>query len=216
MKFLIPATMTLITLATTVPASAQFSNWQITIGRPPISAGLSHTSRLISTPLPQCTTAPRQPVVSFRPDLSRDFRLDRPDLLLLDRLADQLELAARHLHEDAIRLGQDYVHSPRLSFYVSRLDRLNGHLHDMIHRATDRGFLSEYEARYVSRDVQEIRLLATRLDAELLRQRRNGAQPCHFAAIDHMRDVLSLEIFAAIREMEHQLSPRRASFRSGF
>ncbi|MEM0925893.1 MAG: hypothetical protein AAGJ83_07635 [Planctomycetota bacterium] len=91
---------------------------------------------------------------------------------------------------------------------MRRLDRLNAHLHDAIHQATDRGFLSAYETQYIARDLEDIAVLATRLNAELVNQRRS-ARKCDYLALDHMREVLAIEILPALREMDTLLQPRR-------
>ncbi|MEO1614630.1 MAG: hypothetical protein AAFV88_02195 [Planctomycetota bacterium] len=217
-KLLFGTAAVLATCITSLPASAQFSSWQITFGRPPVQRSVIQDRRVVATPLGgQCATDTRRPVVSFRPDLSHPrYEVRRPDVRLLDELADQLALAARHLHEDAHRLGNDYVHSARIEFYTSRFDRLNEHLHEMLHRAADRGHLSSFEMRYVARDVQDVRSLATRLDDELAQQKLHGARPCDFTSLDHMREVLALEVFPVIRQMELQLDTRRSRFGTGY
>lgn len=129
----------------------------------------------------------------------------RVDLNRLDRYADGLAQAARHLHEDAHRLRQDYIHSRSIEAYVDRLDRLNEHLHELLHDARGRGHISDSQLRHVAGDVQDIGRLANRLDAELEHQRHDGARPCDYHALDHMRRVIATEIYPLLGRMEHEL-----------
>ena len=146
---------------------------------------------------------------SYRPDLHSDhFVAHRPDVDKLDQYADQLAAAAKHLHEDAHQLGQDYEHSQSIEAYVQRLDRLNEHMHEILHRAAERRHLSNYEIRHVAMDVLNVRGLATRLDAELEHQRIDGARTQDFVSLDHMRQILAGEVFQLVRRMEYELDYR--------
>ena len=52
-----------------------------------------------------------------------------PDIIRLDADSDRLAAIARHLHEDAHGLSQDYEHSESIEDYVDQIDRLQQHLH---------------------------------------------------------------------------------------
>ncbi|KAA5542283.1 hypothetical protein FYK55_15910 [Roseiconus nitratireducens] len=143
---------------------------------------------------------------SYRP--STDFHQHRGhgiDLRQLDRYSDQLAEVARHLHEDAHRLSPDYEHSQGIEAYVDRLDRLNAHMHDILHHAAGVGHLSSGEIRHLREDVNEVRRLAIRLDGELEHQRYDGARTQDFHALQHMRVIIAQEMFPLIRRMEYAL-----------
>ena len=131
--------------------------------------------------------------------------IHRPDVIKLDRYADQLEQVAKHLHADVLRLGKECPYSAAIDEYVCRLDQLNEHLHDLLHRSADRGHLSTSYIRYVSNDIRTIRKLGTRLDVYLEHCRYETARPEDVGAIDHMRQIISNELFVLIRRMEHEL-----------
>lgn len=164
--------------------------------------GGSHYDRLAR---PSCPTDQR--VRSYRPVAP----IQQTDVRKLDRLADQLAEAAKHLHEDAHQLRQDYEHSVAIEAYVDRLDRLNEHMHRILHVAARRGYLTGGEMRHISGDVQQVRSLAIRLDKELEHQRFDGARPCDFRALDHMRQVIAVEVFPRVRAMEYELNFRNTS-----
>ncbi len=162
-------------------------------------------------PISDCPSARRglDRYQTYRPDWHDDHYIShRPDVNKLDRWADQLAEAAKHLHEDAHELGQDYEHSRGIEAYVARLDRLNEHMHEILHRAADRHHLSSSELRHVAKDVQEVRRLAIRLDGELEHQRYDGARTHDFHALDHMRQIIAREIFPLVRSMEYEMDYR--------
>lgn len=161
-----------------------------------------------------CPSAQRYatPYQSYRPDLhQRQFVSHRADVVKLDQWADKLAEAAKHLHEDAHELGQDYEHSQGIEAYVTKLDHLNEHMHEILHRAVDRRHLSMSEIRHVSGDVSQVRRLAILLDRELEHQRYDGARTQDFQALDHMRQILAAEVFPLVRNMEFELDFRSTS-----
>ena len=185
--FAIPAAFLAVVLIATT-CSAQFQVY-------PITGGYGPGSSCPSLP------GPDQRYGSYRPDIHpQRFVSYRPDVVQLDQWADGLAQAARHLHEDAHQLGQDYEHSRSIEAYVSRLDRLNEHMHGILHRAAGRRHLSTSEIRHVAGDVLDVRRLAIRLDRELAHQRIDGARTQDFHALDHMRQI--------IRNMEYELDYR--------
>ena len=182
----LPATLAIALVAST--ASAQY--------------GGSHYDRLAR---PDCPSAQQRVDRSYRPVAPVH---QTTDVRKLDRLADQLIEAAKHLHEDAHQLGQDYEHSATIEATVDRLDRLNKHMHNILHLATRRGYLTSGEMRHISGDVQQIRSLAIRLDKELEHQRFDGARPHDYQSLDHMRQVIASEVFTRVRSMEYELNFR--------
>lgn len=196
--FAIPATFFAIAVFAAV-SSAQYPVY-------PIGGGFDRIS--------DCPSARRTSdrYGSYRPDLYDDhYVAHRPDVYKLDRWADKLAEAAKHLHEDAHELGQDYEHSAGIEAYVARLDRLNEHMHEILHYAAERHYLSNSSLRHVANDVQQVRQLAIRLDGELQHQRYDGARTRDFHALDHMRQIIAREIIPLVRSMEYEMDYRSLS-----
>ncbi|MCA9137652.1 MAG: hypothetical protein KDB00_12865 [Planctomycetales bacterium] len=146
---------------------------------------------------------------SYRPSLHHGHSVSHhADVIKLDDWADKLAESAKHLHEDAHQLGQDYEHSEGIEASVAKLDRLNEHMHEILHHAADRQYLSASEIRHVSNDVAQVRRLAVVLDRELEHQRFDGARTQDFHALDHMRQILAGEVFPLVRNMEFELDFR--------
>ncbi len=128
-----------------------------------------------------------------------------PDVVQLDAYADQLAKVARHLHEDAHQLSQDYEHSESIERYVDNVDRLQQHLHEILHGAVESGYQSSSLFVHAKNDVRQVRSLMGRLYRELEHQGYDGARTQDFHAIAHMRQVIVQEAYPLIRQMETEL-----------
>lgn len=132
----------------------------------------------------------------------------QPNVIRLDQWADKLAESAKHLHEDAHQLGQDYEHSQSIEVTIDRLDRLNKHMHDLLHHAAERHYLASSEIQHVVKDLRDVRQLAVQLDRDLRHQRYDGARPHDYHALNHMRQILSREVFPLVRRMQYELGDR--------
>ncbi len=124
------------------------------------------------------------------------------NLALLDTYADQLAVVARHLHEDAHRLSQDYEHSAAIESFVDQVDRLQTHLHELLHDAAAHGHQTSTIIQHTKSDVQQARNLFVGLYQELAHQGVDGARSGDFYAIQHMRQVITSEALPLIQRME--------------
>lgn len=128
-----------------------------------------------------------------------------PDLVILDSQADQLAKIARHLHEDAHELSQDYEHSESIEAYVDSLDRLHDHMHEILHEAVEAGVQSTSLTTHIKSDVRQVKSLLSRLYRELQHQGFDGARTNDFRAMVHMRKIIVQDAFPLVRKMEAAL-----------
>jgi hypothetical protein len=126
-------------------------------------------------------------------------------LALLDQFSDRLEKIAEHLHEDAHQLSQDYEHSASIESYVYRLDRLQKHMHGILHGQAQAGFSSYNAIQHIKSDVRQTKELLSRLYGELQHQGYDGARQSDFRAMAHMRRIIAGEAFPVVRSMESEL-----------
>lgn len=131
--------------------------------------------------------------------------LHRPNVAVLDQLTDRLAIVARHLDEDACKLSQDYRNSHRVKHYVTRLARLQHHMHDLLHDASRRCHQSQALVNHLKGDVRESKVLLERLDRELEYQGFDGVRPCDARLLVHMREVILREAFPLITRLENEL-----------
>jgi uncharacterized Zn finger protein len=125
-----------------------------------------------------------------------------PDVVQLDKYADELAKVARHLHEDAHKLSQDYEHSSAIETYVDSLDRLQKHMHEILHEAVESGIQSTELIEHVKGDVRQVRALLSRLYREIQHQGYDGARTADFHAMSHMRQVIVVEASPLVRQTE--------------
>lgn len=125
-----------------------------------------------------------------------------PSVAQLDEYADQLAKVARHLHEDAHKLSQDYEHSHSIEGYVDQVDRLQQHMHTILHEAAEQNRLSTGLLTHIKSDVRQAKLLFSRLYGELQHQGYDGARTTDFYAMAHMREVIVTEANPLIRQLE--------------
>ena len=127
------------------------------------------------------------------------------NLRQLDTYSDQLAEVARHLHEDAHKLSQDYEHSASIERSVDSLDQLQQHMHQIIHRELESGFQSTSLATHVKSDVRKVRSLLSTVYRELEHQGFDGARTLDFQAIAHMRRIVVEQAMPLVRKMEIEL-----------
>jgi hypothetical protein len=128
-----------------------------------------------------------------------------PSITTLDHYSDQLANLARHLHEDAHKLSQDYEHSEAIEHYVDNVDRLQTHMHEILHHAVETGRQSTGLITHVMEDVRQVKSLFSKLSGELQHQGIDGARTHDFYAMSHMRQLLAQTAFPLIRQMEIEL-----------
>ena len=128
-----------------------------------------------------------------------------PNVAQLDAYSDQLAKVARHLHEDAHKLSQDYEHSEAIEYYVDNVDRLQQHMHAILHEAAETGTQSAALATHVKSDVRQVRNLINRLSFELSHQGYDGARTEDFHAMVHMRQIINQEALPLIGQLEVEL-----------
>lgn len=129
----------------------------------------------------------------------------------LDRQADQLAEVARHLHDDAHQLSQDYAHSHSIESTVMKLERLQEHMHQMLHAASNSRYASSDLIDHVAEDMNSVRSLLLTLHRELQHQGMDGARRQDYVTIRHMRQVITGEALPLLQRMELTLygSPQR-------
>ncbi|WP_157594011.1 hypothetical protein [Rubripirellula obstinata] len=132
-----------------------------------------------------------------------------PDLLLLDSYADRLVTVAVHLHDDAYALSPGYFHSAAIERYVFQIERLQVHMHDVLHQAASNRITSAVCLNHIRSDVRQVASLARRLDAELSHQKRDGVCPADYRLILHMRQVLASELNPLLGLMNAELTGHR-------
>ncbi|WP_442509450.1 hypothetical protein SH528x_001022 [Novipirellula sp. SH528] len=125
-----------------------------------------------------------------------------PNVVQLDDYADQLAKVARHLHEDAHKLSQDYEHSHSIEGYVDQIDRLQQHMHTILHEAAEQNRQSTGLTEHIKSDVRQAKALLARLYGELQHQGYDGARTNDFYAMAHMREVIVSEANPLIRQLE--------------
>ncbi|TWU14992.1 hypothetical protein Pla52o_55290 [Novipirellula galeiformis] len=125
-----------------------------------------------------------------------------PSVTQLDTYADQLAKVARHLHEDAHRLSQDYEHSESIERYVDQIDRLQQHMHQILHEAAEANRTSTGLIQHIKSDVRQVKSLLNQLYRELQHQGFDGARTNDFHAMAHMRQVVVSEANPLIRQLE--------------
>lgn len=125
-----------------------------------------------------------------------------PNVAQLDAYSDQLAKVARHLHEDAHKLSQDYEHSESIENYVDNVDRLQQHMHEILHEAAETGTQSSALTTHVKSDVRQVKNLIYRLAGELSHQGYDGARTADFHAMVHMRQIIDQEALPLIQQLE--------------
>ena len=128
-----------------------------------------------------------------------------PDIAQLDTYSDQLAKVARHLHEDAHQLSQDYEHSEAIEHYVDRVDRLQKHMHEILHEAAEQGVVSTVLISHVKSDVRSVASLVSQLDGQLSHQAKDGARTADFHAISHMRQIIASEMRPLLQQINVEL-----------
>ena len=112
-----------------------------------------------------------------------------PNLTQLDALSDRLAMIAQHLHQDAHQLSQDHQHSASIEAFVDRLDRLQTHMHELLHNAPAWGPQSMGVVHHAKGDVSQAKDLMRRLYGELQHQGNDGARESDFQAMAHMPNL---------------------------
>ena len=128
-----------------------------------------------------------------------------PDVVRLDSDSDRLAAIARHLHEDAHDLSQDYHHSEAIEGYVDQIDRLQQHLHHILHEAAESNTQSTELIEHVRSDVRQVKSWLNRLYMELQHQGFDGARTADYHAMLHMRRIIVNDAFPLVRQMESEL-----------
>ncbi len=123
----------------------------------------------------------------------------------LDRHADQLAEVARHLHDDAHQLSLDYEHSHSIESTVTKLERLQEHMHQILHAASNSRYASSDLIHHVVEDMNSVRSLLLTLHRELQHQGFDGARHHDYVAINHMRQVITGEALPLLQRMELSL-----------
>lgn len=131
-----------------------------------------------------------------------------PDLGLLDSCADQLQLVAVHLHDDAHALSRGYRHWAAIKHYVSNIERLQTHMHDVLHQAASNQLSHGVCLARVRSDVRLVSIWAKRLDRKLSHQGLDGACPADLQLIQHMRFVIATEMNPLLALLDQELSRR--------
>jgi hypothetical protein len=109
------------------------------------------------------------------------------------------------LHEDAHRLSQDYEHSKAIEHYVDSIDRLQQHMHKILHEAAETGMQSTALVTHVKSDVRQVKNLFYRLTGELSHQSYDGARTQDFHAMAHMREIINHQATVLLRQLEVEL-----------
>ncbi|TWT54007.1 hypothetical protein Pla22_16410 [Rubripirellula amarantea] len=128
-----------------------------------------------------------------------------PNIERLDNYADQLAEVARHLHDDAHMLSQDYEHSTAIEAYVSQLERVQEHLHEILHHSANRGRVSLGLIGHVQSDFRQVERLVSKLDRQLSHQTIDGARTRDFHTIRHMRGVIASEMRPLLSRVNQEL-----------
>lgn len=132
-----------------------------------------------------------------------------PDLLLLDSYANRLVTVAIHLHDDAHALSPGYFHSAAIERYVSQIEQLQVHMHEVLHQAVSNRITNAICLGHIRSDVRQVASLARRLDAELSHQKRDGVCPADYRLILHMRQVIASELNPLLGLMNAELTGHR-------
>ncbi len=120
----------------------------------------------------------------------------------LDRHADQLAEVARHLHDDVHQLSQGYEHSHSIESTVTNLEKLQEHMHQILHAASNSRYASSGLIDHVAEDMNSVRSLLLTLHRELQHQGYDGARHHDYATINHMRHVITGEALPLLQRME--------------
>lgn len=120
----------------------------------------------------------------------------------LDRLADQLAEVIRHLHDDAHQLSQNYEHSRSIELTVTELEKLQEHMHRILHAASNSRYASSELIHHVVEDMNSVRSLLVTLHRELQHQGLDGVHRHDYVAISHMRQVITTEALPLLQRME--------------
>ncbi|MCM2371621.1 hypothetical protein [Aporhodopirellula aestuarii] len=131
-----------------------------------------------------------------------DSHVHQASVRELDRLADQLAEVARHLHDDAHQLSQDYEHSHGIEVTVTKLERLQEHMHHILHDAANSRYASSSLIHHVAEDMNSVRSLLLTLYRELQHQGYDGVRHQDYIAINHMRGVITGEALPLLQRME--------------
>lgn len=135
----------------------------------------------------------------------RVSRLHHVSIADLDHHADQLAEVARHLHDDAHQLSQDYEHSHSIESTVMKLEKLQEHMHQILHVASHSRYASSGLIDHVAEDMNSVRSLLLTLHRELQHQGLDGARYRDYVAINHMRQVITGEALPLLQRMELSL-----------
>ena len=128
-----------------------------------------------------------------------------PNVHLLDQQADQLAEVVKHLHDDAHQLMQNYEHSREIESFVSQLEDLTEHIHELLHGASNRGYLSASLEHHLGDDVRKARSLIRALDSNLHHQGFDGALTRDYHHMTHMRTVIASEATPLLRSLDMNL-----------
>lgn len=139
---------------------------------------------------------------SYHSGRHHDSQVHHASVAELDRYADQLAEVARHLHDDAHQLSQDYEHSYSIERTVVKLERLQEHMHQILHNAANSRYASSSLIAHVASDMNSVRSLLLTLYRELQHQGYDGARQCDYVAINHMRQVITDEALPLLQRME--------------
>jgi hypothetical protein len=155
------------------------------------------TSRNRAVPLAR---NPNQPATDY---WSRDAR--QLDLIRLDQYSDRLATVARHLHADAHRLCRHSIHSASIEAHVDQLDRLQQHLHQLLHEAVATGNYFAVSIGQIQGDVQQVRTLIGQLYHELRHQGIDGARARDQRLMAHMRQIIVQDATPLLQLMDQEV-----------
>jgi hypothetical protein len=143
---------------------------------------------------------PNQPATDY---WSRDG--SQLDLIRLDQYSDRLATVARHLHADAHRLCRHSIHSASIEAHVDQLDRLQQHLHQLLHEAVATGNYFAVSIGQIQGDVQQVRTLIGQLYHELRHQGIDGARARDQRLMAHMRQIIVQDATPLLQLMDQEV-----------
>ncbi|GAB5403014.1 MAG: hypothetical protein Aurels2KO_12450 [Aureliella sp.] len=130
------------------------------------------------------------------------------DVARLTNMVGELGVVCTHLHDDVHHLSQDYSNSAALEAYVSRLDRLKRHTHDMLVQAASSGTYSTHTERFLKRDISDVRSLLEQFYSLVTGQACAGARGHDLRLLEHMEQVILHEAFPLLVRIEVELFGR--------
>ncbi len=184
MKHFIAMTVALLSISAVSTAQAQF----------PFNAGFSSSHGVHG----HSHTAYRQEVSPRH----------QCDVARLTNMVGELEAVCTHLHEDVHQLSQDYGNSAALEAYISRLDRLKEHTHEMLIQAASTGTYSSHTERFLKRDISDVRSLLEKFYSLVTGQACVGARDHDLHLLDHMEQVILHEAYPLLVRIEVELYGR--------